>query len=177
MASQYEIKIIVGDKVKDKDKVVGSGGNIAGMSQVATTENGTTQKTKEDNSSVKLGKYIASQTIGTFINNTKSNVASTIGLVTGRSELQERVNFGLEMAQKGTNTIKNAQAGAILATSVGLSSGIGAVIGVALSVISEGINLAFRQAQLNLAQGIEARQLDQVRTRAGASFNRSRSGT
>ena len=91
-------------------------------------------------------------------------------MVTGKSELQQRVNFGMEFVQKGVNTYKNAQAGALL-----FGTG-GAVIGIALSVIGGVIDYGFRTAQLNLERSLENRQISQTRSRAGAGFNRSREG-
>lgn len=168
MADQIEINIHLKGDVQDGD-VVGNGQNVSGLSQ----------QTKTDGSVVdakKLGKYISSQTVEVFLNNTKSIITQNIGLVTGKTELQQRVNFGMEMTQQAVNTYKNAQAGAVMFSSMGLSGGIGAVVGVALSVIGTVINYGFQQAQLNLQQGLENRQISQIRSRAGAGFNRSREG-
>lgn len=179
MADQIEINIYMRDGASanagtQAQDNTGNGSNIEGMSQTANTQSGDTK-----NKTVKLeavGKYIASQTIEVFLNNAKSVISQNIGLVTGKTELQQRVNFTMETVQQGVNTYKNAMAGKILFQSAGLSGGLGAVVGAALSVVSYGINLAFKQSQLNVQEGLENRQIQQVRSRAGAGFNRSREG-
>lgn len=173
MADQIEINIYLRDgeaSPKSEDTVTGSGSNIPGMSQAGT------DVSKENKAIGALGKYVASQTVSVFLGNVKSAISSNIGLKTGKTELQERINFGMEIAQQGVNTFKNAMAGKILATSAGFSGGAGAVLGVALSAISYGINTAFKQQQLNIQENIENRQINQTLSRYGAGYNKSRSG-
>ena len=178
MADQIEINIYMRDGGGDEQTSVtdntGNGSDIAGVSNSGNTSGGTT-KTKTANLGA-IGKYVASQTVDVFLANTKSVISQNIGLITGKSELQQRVNFGMETIQQGVNTYKNAQAGRILFESRGMSGGAGIVLGAALSVISYGINLAFKQNQLNIQERLENRQIQQITTRAGAGFNRSREG-
>lgn len=173
MADQIEINIYLkNDETtpKSEDAVTGSGGDIPGMSQAGK------DASKQDKAMSAVGKYVASQTISVFLNNVKSGITSNIGLITGKSELQEKVNFGFELAQQGVNTFKNAAAGATLFASAGMSGPVGAVIGVALSAISYGINLSFKQQQLNIQENLENRQISQTLSRNGAGYNKSRSG-
>lgn len=170
--SKYEINIYLkegsdGTPVSN-DQKTGSGGNVKGMSQVGTEPNNKATKA--------LAKYVSSQTLGVFLNNAKSTITSNVALVSGKSELQQKVDFGMQAIQFGTNTFKNAQAGAVLATSAGLSAGMGAAIGAALSVVSFAVDKLFQQVNLNLQANVENGQIAQVRSRAGAYFNRSRSG-
>lgn len=175
MADQIEINIhLKGGGQETASDGVGSGQEIPGLSQPANTQ-GSGSKTPTVDVG-KIGKYISSQTIDVFLNNTKSIISQNIGLVTGKTELQQRVNFGLEVAQQGVNAYKNAQAGAIMFSAMGLSGGAGAVLGVALSAIGTIINYGFRQSQLNLQESLENKQISQIRSRAGAGFNRSREG-
>lgn len=173
MADQIEINIYLkGDETspKTEDAVTGSGGDIKGLSQAGK------DAAKKDKAMAALGQYVASQTISVFLDNVKGGITSNIGLVTGKSELQEKINFGFEVAQQGVNTFKNATAGATVFATAGMSGGLGAVIGVALSVISYGINLAFKQQQLNIQESLENRQINQTLSRNGAGYNKSRSG-
>jgi hypothetical protein len=173
MADQIEINIHLKEDEETQggaeSNATGKGGNVAGMSQASSTQSGGTKSKTIDTK--KLAKYVSSQTIDVFLNNTKSIISQNIGMVTGKSELQQRVNFGMEFVQKGVNTYKNAQAGALL-----FGTG-GAVIGIALSVIGGVIDYGFRTSQLNLERSLEDRQISQTRSRAGAGFNRSREGT
>ena len=173
MADQIEINIYLKDQEgtsPNSDNVTGTGGNIKGMSQADK------DASKDNKALASLGKYVASQTISVFLNDTKSAISQNIGLVTGKSELQERVNFGMQVAQQGVNTYKNAMAGATVFAALGMSSGVGAVIGVALSAIEFGINTAFKVNQLNIQESLENRQINQTLSRYGAGYNRSRSG-
>lgn len=173
MADQIEINIYLkGDETtpNSEDAVTGSGGDIKGLSQAG-------KDNKKDSKAMKaLGQYVASQTVSVFLDNVKAGITSNIGLVTGKSELQERINFGFEVAQQGVNTFKNAAAGATVFATAGLSGGVGAVIGVALSAINYGINVAFKQQQLNIQENLENRQINQTLGRNGAGYNKSRSG-
>lgn len=172
MADQIEINIHLKEDEETQgsteSNVTGKGGNVAGMSQASSTQSGGTKSNIIDTK--KLAKYVSSQTIDVFLNNTKSIISQNIGIVTGKSELQQRVNFGLEVVQKGVNVYKNAQAGALV-----FGAG-GGIIGVALSVIAGIIDYGFKMAQLDLEKSLENRQISQTRSRAGAGFNRSREG-
>lgn len=177
MADQIEINIYMRDGASEAGNVedaTGGGADIPNVSNAGNTSAGGT-KNKTVNLRA-LAKYVSSQTVDVFLANTKSAISQNIGLITGKTELQQRVNFGMTTLQQGVNTYKNAQAGRILFTSMGLSGGTGAVIGGALSVISGLINLGFRQAQIDIKRGLEDRQIKQLTARAGAGFNRSREG-
>lgn len=172
-ADQIEINIYLkGESGSDKsqDDVTGTGGNLEGLSQA----NGADKK--KDKALSSLGKYVASQTIGVFLNDTKNAISQNIGLITGKTELQQRVNFGMQVMQQGANTYRNAQAGAVLTSTLGLGTGIGVVIGVALTAIQFGINTAFKQQQLNIQENLENKQISQTLGRYGAGYNKSRSG-
>ena len=177
MADQIEINIYMrdgGGQTSEVDENTGAGGNLPNVSNSNNTSGGATNNKTVDLKA--LGKYVSSQTLDVFLGNTKSAISQNIGLITGKTELQQRVNFGMQTVQQGVNTYKNAQAGRILFTSMGLSGGLGAVVGGALSVVSNLINIGFRQAQIDIKKGLEDKQIRQLNARAGASFNRSREG-
>lgn len=157
----YEINININGDVEAEQ---------AGLSQTTGTSNENEKAQKQ------LGKYVASQTIQPFIQEVKSQVTQNIQLVTGSSELQNRVNLGFQAVQFGVNTYKNAQAGAIITSSMGLGSGPGVGIGLALTAISTAIQIGFNQLQIDLQNRMENYQLEQVRSRAGIAYNKSRSG-
>lgn len=157
----YEINININGDVEN----INSSGDVAGMSK--TDSNAKSMKA--------LGKYVAAQTIEPFIQNVKTQVTQNIQIVTGNSELQQRVNFGIQAVQFGVNTYKNAQAGAVVASSVGLSAASGATLGVMLSVLSATMQIMFNQSQLNLQKRVESYQLKQLHDRQGIAYNRSRS--
>ena len=173
MADQIEINIYLKDDAgtpTSDDNVTGTGGDIAGMAKTPGSEN------KKDKALKNLGKYVASQTIGVFIQDTKGAISQNIGLVTGKRELQERVNFGMEVVQQGVNTFKNAYAGATIASAAGIGGGWGVLIGVALTAIQFGINTAFKYNALGIQENLENKQINHTLSRYGAGYNKSRSG-
>lgn len=172
MADQIEINIYLKSDEqgpKSADGVVGSSDNIP----ISKPEKETI---KQNQALASLGKYVASQTVSVFIGNAKSSISQNIGLITGKSELQQRVNFGMGIAQETVNTVKNASAGATIASTLGVAGWVGAVVGVALSAISYGMNLNFKNRQLEIQEGLENRQINQTLSRYGAGYNKSRSG-
>jgi hypothetical protein len=121
-----------------------------------------------------MGKYVASQTIQPFIQTVKSNVSQNIQTVTGNSDLQRRVNFGMETIQYGLNAFSNAQAGIGVVTALGGTATGGVVLGLALTAIQTGIEVINNSIQIELQERMENYQLQQIRERSGAMFNRSR---
>ncbi len=121
-----------------------------------------------------LGNYIKGQAIQPIINNVKTQISQNIGLITGSQELQERVNFGLQMIETGQSLWTSAQGGIALGQAGGGSAVAGATIGIAFSLFNIGLQVAFRQAQLNLQEGLENKQIAHTKSRMGAGFNKSR---
>lgn len=158
----YEINININS---DVEAITESGGNVAGMSNVGSNAK----------SAKALGQYVAAQTIEPFIQNVKTQISQNIQLVTGNAELQQRVNFGMEIIQFGVNTYKNAKAGMVVSSSMGMSAAGGALLGVALSVLGATMQIMFNQTQLDLQKRVESYQLKQLHDRQGIAYNRSRS--
>lgn len=157
----YEINININGDVELED-AQGLSKSQTGSEQEKATKN--------------LGKFISAQAIEPFIANVKNQVTQNIEIVTGNSELQQRVNFAFEVAQFGTATYRNAQAGAVIGSSLGLGATTGTIIGLALTAVNTAINIAFKQQQIDLQTRMENFQLDQTRSRFGTAYNRSRSG-
>lgn len=123
-----------------------------------------------------LGKYVAAQTIQPFIQQATNYLVSNVQLTTGSSQLQEKVNFGMQVMNMGVNAYKNAQAGATLTMAMGLGGAAGIGIGLALSAVSFGMDTMFKQAQINLRNNEESSQRAYLVNRAGTAFNMSRRG-
>lgn len=121
-----------------------------------------------------LSAFIVGQTITPFINGVKTQLSQNVGLVTGSQELQDRINFGMQMIETGSSLVTAGAGGAALASSLGMSAGIGGAIGVAFAVVSMGIQIGFRQQQINLRSDLEDRQIEHTRSRMGVGFNKSR---
>ena len=164
MASdQIEINIYLKEGAENE-----VGGSIAGTT--APKENNIDKKRKQ------LLQYISSQTIGTFINNTKSNISTNIGLITGKKQLQEKVNFVMDSIQMGSSFYSNAASTATIVAEMGGSALAGGLIGAALTAVNYGINLAFKVSNMNISESLENRQIRYINSRYGANYNNSRGG-
>lgn len=154
--------------------------NINGDLEAGTTAQAGISKTASSSEQSKalksLGQYVAAQTIQPFIQNVKTQISQNIGIATGNIDLQQRVNFGMEVIQYGVNVFKNASAGASIATALGGSASGGVLLGIALTLFSSMVKVGNNISQLDLKEGIENYQLDQVRNRQGFAYNRSRRG-
>ena len=159
----YEINININGDLDEKQ-------SISGMSATSSANNEVEKAQK------RLGKYVASQTIQPFINEVKNAVSQDVGLITGNTALQERINFDFQLVQTGVGIFKNASAGAAIGAATSVGGPVGAIIGVALSVLSFGMQAAFNQVTIDIKKNLENYQLAQTRERAGAAFNRSRRG-
>lgn len=160
----YEINININGEVED---------SIQGISE--TQSIGSPQKNSSIDAS-KLGKYIASQTIEPFISKTKDYVVSNVELTTGSRAIQDKVNFAMEGVQLGINAYKNAQAGAIITSSLGMGSGVGIAIGLTLTAISTTMNIIFKQAEIDLKRREEDYQRSYLYSRSGIAYSQSRRG-
>lgn len=165
--AQYQINInLNGD--------VGSGEGKVSSSHDIGTDNKTDKKAIA--STKALGKYVATQTIQPFIQQATNYIVSNVQLTTGSSQLQQKVDFGMQVVNAGVSAFKNAQAGALLTASMGLGGPVGLAIGLSLSVASIGMNIGFKQAQLNLKEKEEGHQIAYTQNRFGSAFNMSRRG-
>ena len=131
---------------------------------------------REPNYAGKLSTMLASKTIDAGLKRVVSFVSSNVQLVTGSSEMQQRVNVAMQIASYGSQTLNNIATAQTYAAGLGLSAGTGVAIGVTLSLAQIGIDYAEKAAQLRINQIIENQRLEQIRSRAGYSFNRSRMG-
>lgn len=121
-----------------------------------------------------LSAFIVGQTITPFINGVKTQLSQNVGLITGSQELQDRINFGMQMIETGSSLVTAGAGGVALASSLGMSAGVGGVIGVAFAVVNMGMQIGFRQQQIDLRSDLEDRQIQHTKSRMGAGYNRSR---
>lgn len=123
-----------------------------------------------------LGKYIATQTIQPFIQQSIGYVAGNVELITGSKSLQQRTNFAMNSVNLGIEAYKNVQAGAAIASAVGMSAFAGGVLGLTLTAITTGIDLMFKSSQLSLQKQEEDRQRSYLKQRSGLAYSQSRRG-
>lgn len=163
MADQVRIDIYL-----NGDSQTGVAGNTP-QNNEKKAQNSIAQQNGEKGKQAKaLGTYVASQVLGSFVSNIKSSVSSNITLVSGKTELQSKIDAISSVASAGKSIFDSAVAGAAI------GGGIGAIVGAVLGVAMQGIQYAFEKMELDKKQMIEDKQLNMLRSRAGASVNRSR---
>ncbi len=150
-------------------------GEISSTSGVAGG-GATSAKTSSGDLGSKLGKYVATQTIEPIIQKTINFVTSNVELITGSTALQQKIDFTMQGIQTGISAFKNAQAGAVITAGMGLGSGIGAILGVALTALNFGLDVIFKEQQIKLNSAVEERQRSYLTDRAGMAFSQSRRG-
>lgn len=101
-------------------------------------------------------KSLAERLGGSYVN--------TVTLRTGYEEKQQRAQMYLSLASRGANILMSIGAGAMVGNVPGAIAG--AVIGIA----NEGINMAIRQNEINIARQQESTTifLNQIRMGAGS---------
>ena len=161
----YEINININDNTGN------AGVNGSGTSPIENA-----QSNKVDANAKRLGKYIAAQTIQPMIQKSISYVTSNVELQTGSRAQQQKTDAIMQGVSMGVDTYKNAMAGAAIVTSLGGSAMAGGALGIALSVLNFGLDVMFKQQQLNLRREHEDYQRMYLYNRAGMAYSQSRRG-
>lgn len=105
---------------------------------------------------------LAARELTSIARQATSFAVSTVGLTTGNTVSQERIQFGMSAATKV------AAYGTAIAT--------GNIPAAAIMAINDTINIAVRSAQIALQNQVERESLAFSRDRAGIAFNQSRMG-
>ena len=161
----YEINININNSTEN-----------AGVNGSSNSPISNTQSDKIDSNSKRLGKYIAAQTIQPMIQKTISFATSNVELQTGSIAQQQKTDAIMQGVSMGVDTYKNAMAGASIVASLGGSVMVGGALGVALSVLNFGLDILFKQQQIELKKEHENYQRAYLYNRAGIAYSRSRRG-
>lgn len=160
----YEINININGEVD------GLGGS--GVGQVDARPKADDNESKQK----RLGKYIAAQTIEPAIQKSIGYITSNVELMTGSIAQQQRTDAIMQGISLGTTAYTNVQGGIVMATSMGMSGGVGAVLGLAMTAINVGLDILFKQAQIDLRRAQEDNQRAYLYTRSGIAYSQSRRG-
>ena len=120
--------------------------------------------------------YVASKTVQPFIQNTVSSYSNGISLVSGKKSVADKINFGMNVATKAINTVSTATAGFAMGKTMGIGGSGGAILAIAVQVISNGIQFAFQNAEFNANKQMQNLQSQMIQGRAGTNINSSRGG-
>ena len=118
-----------------------------------------------------ISKYVIAKTIVPYAQQGINYITSNVGLTTGSTELQQKV----DLARTGIETIiggyVSAKAGAAMAAGFGMTAGAGAAVAVAIYAAGKVVDYGYKAARQNLEKAVEAQQLAMARTRAGIAYN------
>lgn len=122
------------------------------------------------------GKAIAIGALTMAVNYSHTMKMQELNIVTGQTQLAQRRQAQNALVNAGLNMMTSGISGGMIASFLGVSGPVGAVIGIVTAVGKKAIDLGVKSNELNLKQYVEDEQIQALRTRAGASFNRSRLG-
>lgn len=141
----------------------GGSGNYSGTPR--SSDKGVTP-TK--NSSKPLIKGVSLYGMGkSLINSVISHNINIVSLRTGQEEMQERLSYGYKMATMAFGAFENIAIGAM--TGGLLGAGIGAIY----TFTSYGLEVAKKQATIDLSRSLENISIGMANIRAGANGNRA----
>ena len=159
--NQYELRIKIEDASGGNSQIAGGGSSATSTGDVPKAEKSI---------SASLGTFVATQAIKPFIQQTKNFLVNNVELMTGSTELQQRLDFDFQLLSDATTIVSSTAAGAALGGVVG--AGVGAIVGG----LQVAMGYFFNQQQINLQAQIEDRQINYLTNRAGPAFNMSRRG-
>lgn len=125
---------------------------------------------KQLNAFKKLVKY---EVVRPFISSTKQMIMNNVDTYIGSQEVSQRIQFAVD----GAKTVYSTwQQGVVLSAAFGLTKMGGFGLSLALTAGQKLLDIAVKQNEINNKMYLENQQLSILRGRAGAQFNRSRTG-
>ena len=161
--NKYELRIKIEDSTGGNSQIAGGG---SGASADSVSTSGTAVATKN----IGLGSFVATQAVKPFLQQTKNFLVNNVELMTGSTELQQRVDFDMQLLGDVGTIASSTAAGAAIGGPVG--AGVGFVVGI----VQVAMGYYFNQQQINLQAQVEDRQINYLTNRAGPAFNMSRRG-
>lgn len=157
--NQYELRIVI-------DEGGGTSSQIAGSSSSGGNETTATPV----KSQASLATFVATRAIKPFISQAKNFLVNNVELMTGSTELQQRVDFAMQAIDAGASVISTTAAGSAI------GGPIGGAVGFVVGIVQQLTGYFFEQQQINLERRSEDRQISYLQNRAGPAFNMSRRG-
>lgn len=152
--------------------IIEVGDGASATSPIASGESG------QDKSSGKtgIGLLTVYSAIQPFIQKTESMILNNVQTSTGSSEITQRTQIAMNVANFAVKTGISVLGGAGIASALGIASPLGAVVGGALAIGSMVMDYVSNVNEINNKRLIENEQLSVLRGRAGIQYNRSRGG-
>lgn len=142
-----------------------------GESPIAKGEEQQAPTTKQK---VGVGIFTAYTIIDPFVKKAQGIMMDNVQTQYANTELSQRIQIGLDVANKAVQIGASLIGGATLASALGLSSKFGLGVGAILSVGNIAIDFVSNVNKINNQRIIENETLQVLRGRAGIQFNKSR---
>lgn len=161
-----EYEIVIKNETSDNKKSPVAGDN-------ATAKNtGTQQSTSASGVAIGVKALVSfNHFIKPFVNKVATQYISTISLRTGAQELEDKMSFAVQTAQKVGGFVGS------IAVGVAVGNLPGALIGGLMSVTTTALDIYNKQSKLDMERSVENVSLRYMNMRAGgsvASFSGSR---
>jgi len=123
---------------------------------------------------VGAGIFTAYTIIDPFVKKAQSIMMDNVQTQYANTELSQRIQIGLDVANKAVDIGANLIGGATIASALGLGAKFGLVAGAVLSAGSIAMDFVSNMNKINNQRIIENETLQVLRGRAGIQFNKSR---
>ena len=111
-----------------------------------------------------------------FLSTAENILQNDVKTYVGSEQVSRKLGMAMSITNKALDVGVNVASGVSLASALGFGTGARALIGTAMTVVKEAMNILQRQIEINNKQFEEAESLSIVRGRAGVQYNRSRGG-
>lgn len=137
-------------------------------------------QTEARDKQAKVGKaltnYIKAQAVMPFIELAENVYFNNLQTTTGSTQLVERQRAVVGVVKEGINIYKSTMGGIAFGAALGMSTFTGGLLGFGAAILSKVFGWVQRANEIENNKRIENINLDYARTRAGAAFNKSRTG-
>lgn len=123
-----------------------------------------------------MTNYVKAQAIMPFIELTENVYFNNLQTSTGATQLVERQRAVVGVVKEGINLYKSTMGGVAFGAALGMSTLSGGLLGFGSAVLTKVFGWVQRANEIENKKKIENINLDYARTRAGAAFNKSRTG-
>ncbi len=111
-----------------------------------------------------------------FLSTAEQIIQNDVKTYVGSEQVSQRLGIAMDLINKSIGVGANIAGGASLASALGFGTGTGAIIGMAVSVVKEALNIFQKYREIENKRVEESESLSILRGRAGIQYNRSRGG-
>lgn len=150
--------------------------NFSDLEEVVGSTSADKQKQEQDKKIRAVKNFARTQIIRPFINTAQNVITTKVNIISGQQQLKERWDALGTIAQSGVAVAGAISGGVALASALGMSNVLGAVIGASALVVGKSLDLLKESNRISSLKYLEDKQTQQLEQRAGYAFNKTRRG-